>query len=83
MAAVLRKGVGSIQSGRVALGGVAPIPWFEEDVSNSLTGMILSESGVEQLVAGALQKAEPLEMNEYKLPLARNLIRRLISELMI
>ena len=81
IAAVLQHDTTTITSGRVALGGVAPIPWFEQQLSSRLTGSAFSGSNFEQVASEALQTAEPLEQNEYKLPLARNLIKRLLTTL--
>jgi xanthine dehydrogenase YagS FAD-binding subunit len=82
VAAVLEKRNGAIHSGRVTLGGVAPVPWFDEEVSRRLENTTLSETNIEELVQYALTKAEPLKMNSYKLPLAKNLIKRLLLSLL-
>ncbi|MBU1936572.1 xanthine dehydrogenase family protein subunit M [bacterium] len=81
VASVLEKNNSRIHSGRVTLGGVAPTPWYEEEVSRRLENATLSETNIEELVQYALTKAEPLEMNSYKLPLARNLIKRSLLSL--
>lgn len=67
-AVVLQGNKNKVTGGRVVLGGVAPVPWLEKEVSSGLTGAVLKD-------------AEPMAHNEYKIPLARNLIKRLIAGL--
>lgn len=80
-AVVVQGNKNRIANGRVVLGGVAPVPWFEKEVSDRLNRAVLNDGNLEQIVSFALKAAEPLAQNAYKLPLARNLIKRLITEL--
>ncbi|UCH92348.1 MAG: xanthine dehydrogenase family protein subunit M [Candidatus Aminicenantes bacterium] len=82
VAAVLQIQQDTVKSARVVLGGVAPMPWLEKHVSGQLTGMSINSKNLEQIAASALKDAETLEQNEYKVPLARNWIKRLISNLL-
>jgi len=79
--AVLQVQQGRIKSARVVLGGAAPVPWLEESVSKQLVGVSASIKNLDPLVSGALADAEPLEQNGFKVPLARNLIKRLILKI--
>jgi xanthine dehydrogenase YagS FAD-binding subunit len=81
-AAVLQVQAGIVKAARVALGGVAPIPWWEQQVSSRLQGMTVNSDHLEQIVSSAMKDAEPLEQNAYKVPLARNLIKRSITNLL-
>ena len=81
VAAVLEKSGAQIQSGAIALGGVAPKPWFEHDVSTKLSGINLTGENAATLTSQILTEAEPLDQNEYKLPLVRNLTRQLLLKL--
>lgn len=85
-AAVLEIAMGRVRQSRVVLGGVAPVPWFEDRVSNLLGGMAVTGGGtakkLAQVAAGALTAAEPLEQNGYKVPLARTAVKRLLSRLL-
>lgn len=82
VAAVLQRGEGMrIESGRVALGGVAPIPWLEEAVTGQLTAVDLDEGVAKRIASTALQGSLPLEKNEYKVTLAKNLIEDLLVTL--
>jgi xanthine dehydrogenase YagS FAD-binding subunit len=79
VAAVLQTRGNKIKTARVVLGGVAPKPWLEEHVSNQLAGLTINAENLEKVVSGALKDAEPLEQNAYKIPMARNAIKRRLS----
>jgi len=81
VAAVIRNSGNQIQSGRIAFGGVAPVPWLEKEVSNRLTGFSVTEGNLKQIGETALKDATPLEHNGYKLILARNLLKRVLTNL--
>lgn len=81
-AAVLQVQQNIVKAARITLGGVAPIPWWEKHVSSQLKGMTTPLKNLEQIVSGALKDAEPLEQNAYKVSMARNLIKRLITNLL-
>lgn len=70
-----------IRSGRIVLGGVAPIPWFEKECSQMLKGLILSDGNIQPIADNALKKAIPLRDNGYKVILAKNLIKKALREL--
>jgi xanthine dehydrogenase YagS FAD-binding subunit len=80
-AVVIRQETGSVKSGKVVLGGVAPKPWIEEQVNRQLTGTSSTPDNLQTIASTALKEAEPLEQNAYKIPLARNLLKRLLIEL--
>jgi xanthine dehydrogenase YagS FAD-binding subunit len=81
VAAAVQKNGASFTSGTVALGGVAPIPWLEKEVSSKLAGFKIDAKNVEQLSTKALNDAEPLENNAYKVPLAQNMIKKLLLKI--
>jgi len=81
VAAVVQKNGTFFQSGSIALGGVAPIPWLEKDVSAQLAGLNISVENIVQLSKKALKEAEPLENNAYKVPLAQNMIKKLLLKI--
>lgn len=81
VAAVVQKNGKSLQSGSIALGGVAPIPWIEKEVSARLAGLSVDETSFEQISKQALRKAEPLTENAYKVRLAQNMIKKLLLKL--
>jgi xanthine dehydrogenase YagS FAD-binding subunit len=81
VAAAVQKNGASFTSGTVALGGVAPIPWLEKEVSSKLAGLKIDAKNIEQLSTKALNDAEPLENNAYKVPLAQNMIKKLLLKI--
>ena len=81
VAAVIRNSSQQIQSGRIAFGGVAPVPWQEKELNNRLTRFSVTEGNLKQIGEIALKEATPLEHNGYKLILARNLLKRVLTNL--
>lgn len=61
---------------RVALGGVAPVPWQVEAVNAWLDGREAGEATATAAAERLLQGAEPHEHNGYKIPLAKALVKR-------
>ena len=79
--AVIETNGKKIKQGRIVFGGVAPKPWIDEDLNKTLAGMELTDSVIEFAAANALMDAEPLHMNNYKIILTRNLIKKALREL--
>lgn len=79
--AVIETNGNIIRKGRIAFGGVAPKPWMDENLNKVLSGMELTDSAIESIAANALMDAEPLSMNNYKVILTRNLIKKLLTDL--
>jgi xanthine dehydrogenase YagS FAD-binding subunit len=73
---------GAVRRGRVALGGVAPVPWLDADASAALAGIGRDEGGRAAFANALLANAEPMEENGFKVPLARNLAKRAVRELL-
>ena len=81
VAAVLQPDGSKIGRGRIAFGGVAPVPWQEKGLNTGLTGLEATEEAFRGLAEKALADASPLEQNAYKILLARNLLKRLLMRL--
>jgi xanthine dehydrogenase YagS FAD-binding subunit len=81
VAAVLIKNGNSIKNGKIAYGGIAPVPWLEKNLNSQLNGLMLDDNSIERAVSQILTDAQPLEQNEYKIPLARNITRKMIRKL--
>ena len=79
--AVVRGNSRRIDSGRIAFGGVAPVPWTEPDLNDALSGLATDEASLEKVKSMALKNAAPMDKNAYKVPLARNLVKRVLREL--
>jgi xanthine dehydrogenase YagS FAD-binding subunit len=79
-AAVQLRANKSIAQARVVLGGVAPIPWRAPQAEQFLVGKTLSPDVLAEAARLALQGAQPLEKNAYKVPLAQTLVRRALAK---
>lgn len=74
VAITLRNGV--VQAARVALGGVAPIPWRSPEAEAALKGHRITPEVAVVAAEAALAGAKPLEKNAYKVIIARTILRR-------
>jgi xanthine dehydrogenase YagS FAD-binding subunit len=67
-----------IQSARVVMGYVAPIPWISSEAEQELTGKPVSPEVADSAAQAALRDAKPLSQNAYKVQLARVSMKRAI-----
>jgi xanthine dehydrogenase YagS FAD-binding subunit len=81
VAASLRVDGGTIADARLVLSGVATIPWRAREAEQALIGERVTPELVARAAEIAVASARPLEHNAYKVPLARNLVRRALSDL--
>jgi xanthine dehydrogenase YagS FAD-binding subunit len=61
---------------RVVLSGAAPVPWRCTEAETALRGGRLDRDRAIKAAEAALQDAEPMEQNEYKIPLFRGLLEQ-------
>lgn len=69
-----------VKQARLVLGGVAPIPWRVPKAENFLAGRTLSADVLAETARLALEGAEPLAKNAYKIPLTQTLVRRALAK---
>jgi len=69
-----------IKQVRLVLGGVAPIPWRVANAEKFLAGKGLSADVLTEVARLALEGAQPLEKNAYKIPLTETLVRRALTQ---
>jgi xanthine dehydrogenase YagS FAD-binding subunit len=69
---------GKIKEARLALGGVAAKPWRAREAEALLVGQRAEPSNYQRAAEAALAEAKPSGDNAYKIPLARNLIVRVL-----
>lgn len=81
VAAVLQLTDETVTDARLVLSGVAPIPWRVNAAEQALVGQQVATLPFAQIAELALQGATPLHHNQYKVPLARNLIHRALTNL--
>lgn len=72
---------GALKNVRIAYGGVAPKPWRATEAEKKLEGKNPSEQEILDAAGAEFANADPLEQNEYKIVLAKNLLKRTIREL--
>ncbi len=73
---------GVIGQARVALGGVAPVPYFARSASEALRGARAEEVDASAVGRLAVEGAEPMSENGYKVRLASNLAARVVLTLL-
>jgi len=64
----------TVRSARVFLSGAAPIPWRATGVEAAITGKKLDAATIATASKAAIEGAEPLAENGYKLPLFEGLV---------
>lgn len=77
-AVALKMNGATVQSARVVLGYVAPVPWPSPEAEQALAGKSISEETAKAAAEAALQNAKPLSQNGYKVQLAKVSLRRAI-----
>jgi xanthine dehydrogenase YagS FAD-binding subunit len=81
VAAVVEPGGDGIKSARIVLGAVAPIPWRSRKAEEALVGRPLGAASAEAAAAAAIEGAEPMTDNGYKVDLVKTLVRRVVASL--
>ena len=79
-AAVAKRPNKTISEARLVLGGVAPVPWRVTKAEGYLTGKTPSADVFTNAAKIALEGAEPLAKNKYKVPLTQTLVRRALAK---
>lgn len=72
---------GVIEDASIVLGAVAPVPYRATEAEEYLKGKTASEEVAKEAAEIALAKADPLDQTEYKVDIAKTLIRRSIMKL--
>jgi xanthine dehydrogenase YagS FAD-binding subunit len=68
----------TVQSARVVLGHVAPVPWVSPEAAEVLQGKALTADLAAAAGAAAVRNAKPLSHNGYKVQLTRVAVKRAI-----
>lgn len=68
----------TIESARLVLGHVAPVPWRSSGAEKGLAGKTVSEDVAKEAGKTALSEASPLSKNGYRVQLARVAVKRAI-----
>jgi len=81
VAAALRVQDGVVRDARIALGGVAHMPWRAHKAEDAVRGGPAVEESFRAAARAELAEAVPLSDNAYKVPLAVNVITRTLLDL--
>ena len=73
---------GVVSNARIALGGVAPVPYKAADAEQVLAGKPVSDIDAGAIGQAAVQGATPLSDNGYKVRLASGLVARAVRTLL-
>jgi xanthine dehydrogenase YagS FAD-binding subunit len=68
----------NVQSARVVMGYIAPVPWLSPEAAQALRDQAVNEETAQKAADAALEKAKPLSRNAYKVQLARVAVKRAI-----
>jgi xanthine dehydrogenase YagS FAD-binding subunit len=63
---------------RIILGAAAPVPWRAEKAEQALVNSKIDKTKARRAAEIAMQEAEPLERNGYKIPIFKTVIYRTI-----
>ncbi len=74
--AVLRMKGGNVESARIVLGHVAPVPWVSAEAARAVTGKPVNEETARAAGQAAVANARPLSRNGFKVQLARVAVAR-------
>jgi xanthine dehydrogenase YagS FAD-binding subunit len=67
-----------VESARVVMGYVAPVPWLSPEAEQALVGQPINAETAQKAADVALGNAKPLTQNAYKVQLARVAVKRAI-----
>ncbi len=68
----------NVQSARVVMGHVAPVPWRSAEAEQAIASQSINEDTAQKAAEAALKNAKPLSQNGYKVQLARVAVKRAI-----
>jgi xanthine dehydrogenase YagS FAD-binding subunit len=70
----------TVREARIALGGLATVPWRAGAAEEALRGRRLDEESAGEAAEAAFAEARPLEHNAFKIPLGRQALVRALLE---
>ncbi|MBN1640476.1 MAG: xanthine dehydrogenase family protein subunit M [Anaerolineae bacterium] len=70
-----------VRAARIALGGVAPVPWRAHGAEAALTGAPLTGDAIARAAEAATEGARPLAQNAYKVDLAQGVVRQALQQI--
>ena len=70
----------TVRNARIALGGVATVPWRASAAEDIIHGKVLDEAVARKAADAAFADAKPLAFNGFKIPLGRSTLVRALLE---
>lgn len=70
-----------VEQAKIVLGGVAGIPWRADAAEKLLLGQRIDDALARAVGEACVAEAKPLKDNAYKIPMARNLVKRALLTL--
>jgi xanthine dehydrogenase YagS FAD-binding subunit len=77
-AVALTMNASTVQSARIVMGHVAPIPWVSMEAAQALQGKAVTQATADEAAQAAVAKAKSLGHNAHKIHLARVAVKRAI-----
>jgi xanthine dehydrogenase YagS FAD-binding subunit len=71
---------GVVRDARIALGGVATVPWRAKDAEAALRGKPLADEAINAAAEAAFAEARPQEHNAFKIALGKRTVARALRE---
>ena len=72
---------GKVRTARIALSGVAPVPWRSADAEKALVGKPLDAASISVAAEAAVKDAAAIGKNEYKIALVRGILEETLNRL--
>jgi xanthine dehydrogenase YagS FAD-binding subunit len=69
-----------VQTARVVMGAVAPVPWRSAEAEAALAGKTITEQVAADAAEAALKPAKPMSGNAYKVQIAKTAVKRAIMK---
>jgi len=70
-----------VERGGIVLSGAAPIPWRSKPAEQAIIGQRLDAKTSEKAAEAVVKDAQPLEQNEYKIPLFRAIVEEELTRI--
>lgn len=76
--ALLQMSGSTVQSARIVMGAVAPVPWISQEAAQAISGKPVNQQTASAAAAASVAKARPLSQNGFKVKLAGVAVKRAI-----
>jgi xanthine dehydrogenase YagS FAD-binding subunit len=76
--ALLQMSGSTVESARIVMGAVAPVPWISQEAAQAIAGKPVNQQTASAAAAASVAKARPLSQNGFKVKLAGVAVKRAI-----